>query len=99
MALLLKWHVSVCVEGKRQVWSNTPFEIGSSKSLRHNFLTRTKVTLFSMSLICKQRSIANDWKLMQGMKVISKKRRKNLLLETFGVDQFLEFLIFLAPAL
>jgi len=37
-----------------------------------------------MSHICKQRSIANDWKLIQGMKVISKRRRKKAEERTAG---------------
>jgi hypothetical protein len=76
-----------------------PFEIGSSKNVRHSFLTRKKVTLFPMSPICKQHSIANDWKLTQGRKMISKRRRKNVLLGDFGDNLFLEFLMFPAPAL
>lgn len=76
-----------------------PSEIGSSKSLRHNFLTRKKVTLFSMSHICKKHSIANDWKLIQRKKMLSKRRWKNVPLDLFGVNLLLEFLVSPAPAL
>jgi len=78
---------------------NAPFEICSSKRLLHSFLTRKDVTHFSMADISKQRSIANEWKLVQGMKMASKRRQRNVMLEVFGANQFLVFLIFPAPAL
>ena len=68
---------------------NAHVNIGPSKSLRHLFLTRKNVMLFSMSYTRKQCCLANDWKLMQGIKVMSKRRRENVLLEEVGVGLFL----------
>ena len=109
MALLLNSRVSVCAEGGHQIWCSRNERTSRDwfvKESATQFLDPNKgyallhVT-YLQAMLHRKRLEANSRYEGDKQKQAEEggRRRKNVLLDAFGVGQFFKFLIFPAPAL